>query len=465
VRALCLARIAPALLLMACAAAPRPDLVERRAVGPMPPMKTFSAAHPAAPTKSNRNLAQDYLELAFQMESGDPLDAFSRFEGPVLLRVTGDVPPFLQPDLDRLLDRLSLEAGIPITQVSPEQAANITIEVISAAQIRRFVPHAACFVVPRVSSWREYRANRNRSLTDWRTLREREKITIFLPGDVSPQNVRDCLHEELAQALGPLNDLYRLPDTVFNDDNFHTVLTGFDMLMLRVHYSPRLRNGMSRAEVAAELPDILRSLHPAGERRSDNPVRQSPGEWRDAISRALAPGTGARQRIRSVEKAMEIARAAGWNDNRTAFTLSVRGRLLASSDPQRALASFFEAYEIYSARRDTRIHAAHIAAHLAIFALSAGDAEQALALTRGHAGIAERAENASLLATLLAIRSEALRTLGFEGQANAARRSALGWARYGFGSDAAVWGHVDEIERIARRSRYAPLQGNAGEGT
>jgi len=34
----------------------------------------------------------------------------------------------------------------------------------------------------------------------------------------SPQEVRDCLHEELAQALGPLNDLYRLPDSVFNDD-------------------------------------------------------------------------------------------------------------------------------------------------------------------------------------------------------------------------------------------------------
>ena len=50
-------------------------------------------------------------------------------------------------------------------------------------------------------------------------------MAVFLPGDVSPQEIRDCLHEELAQALGPVNDLYRLTDSVFNDDNFNTVLT------------------------------------------------------------------------------------------------------------------------------------------------------------------------------------------------------------------------------------------------
>ncbi len=52
--------------------------------------------------------------------------------------------------------------------------------------------------------------------------------------------MRDCLHEELAQALGPLNDLYRLSNSVFNDDNFHSVLTGFDMEMLRLHLFARI---------------------------------------------------------------------------------------------------------------------------------------------------------------------------------------------------------------------------------
>ena len=57
-------------------------------------------------------------------------------------------------------------------------------------------------------------------------MRERQRVAVFLPADAAPQELRDCLHEEIAQALGPLNDLYRLPDSIFNDDNVHTVLTG-----------------------------------------------------------------------------------------------------------------------------------------------------------------------------------------------------------------------------------------------
>ena len=57
----------------------------------------------------------------------------------------------------------------------------------------------------------------------------RKRVAIFIPVDISFQDVRDCLHEELAQALGPLNDLYRVSDSVYNDDNFHIILTSYDM--------------------------------------------------------------------------------------------------------------------------------------------------------------------------------------------------------------------------------------------
>jgi hypothetical protein len=94
------------------------------------------------------------------------------------------------------------------------------IETLPRAACSAVVPQAACFVVPRVSSWAEFRRARNSRDLDWTTLTVRERVAVFIPSDVSPQEVRDCLHEEVAQALGPLNDLYRLPDSVFNDDNF-----------------------------------------------------------------------------------------------------------------------------------------------------------------------------------------------------------------------------------------------------
>ena len=61
------------------------------------------------------------------------------------------------------------------------------------------------------------------------TRRRSAQAAIFLPLDTTPQDVRDCLNEEITQALGPANDLYRLPDSIWNDDNFHGMATPFDM--------------------------------------------------------------------------------------------------------------------------------------------------------------------------------------------------------------------------------------------
>jgi len=66
-----------------------------------------------------------------------------------------------------------------------------------------------------------------------------------------------------------LNGLYHLPYSVFNDDNLHTVLTGFDMMMLKAYYSPELRSGMTRGQVAQALPYILNRINPAGNGRAE----------------------------------------------------------------------------------------------------------------------------------------------------------------------------------------------------
>ena len=154
-------------------------------------------------------------------------------------------------DLAELLARLRTEAEIDISTTNGP--ATITIEFTSRSDLRRLAPQAACFVVPNVSSLADYRRMRGSTKVDWARVTTRTRAAIFIPTDTSPQEVRDCLHEELAQALGPLNDLYRLSDSVFNDDNFHSVLTGFDMSVLRLTYSPQVTSGMTEAEVGARL--------------------------------------------------------------------------------------------------------------------------------------------------------------------------------------------------------------------
>jgi hypothetical protein len=236
---------------------------------------------------------------------------------------------------------------------------------------------------------------------------------------------------------------------VFNDDNFHTVLTGFDMLILRATYATELRSGMTRAEVAAALPGILSRANPGGDGLDFVPRRPTSRDWIDAIETALGPRTSPARRRTAAAEAVEIARMRGWNDNRLGFSLYAYGRLSLGADSELALASFLQARQIFARSSETAIHEAHVNMQLAAFALAAGQADFALEVVDASIPTARRKQNAALLS------SEALEALGRPQEAQEARVDSLGWARYGFGSDQEVLMRAAEIASL-RPVRGAP---------
>lgn len=417
----------------------------------LPEMKLFSTHYVAPITRGNAEMAEDFLDLSFRMESGRSVAQFTRFEEPITLRAAGQTNPTMIRDLQEVLSRLRNEARIDITLVSADQPANITIEAVPRATMQAAVPSAACFVVPRLTSWAEFKIARRTPQVDWTTLTRRDRAVIFVPADVAPQETRDCLHEELAQALGPLNDLYRLPDTVFNDDNIHAVLTAFDMLMLRAYYSPELRNGMSRGEVATRIPAILARLNPAGEMIANQPLNDTSRDWITSIETALQNGARPAKRRNAAQHAIALGRAFGWTGTRAGFAQYAYGRLQVGNDPSSALAAFNAAQQIYSASPATKIHAAHIAVQQAAFALAAGDAERVIQLSDAYVNTAKQHQNAALYATLLMFKAEALEMQGKVAQGESLRMDSLGWARYGFGSDKNVQARLNEIAGLAKR--------------
>lgn len=54
-----------------------------------------------------------------------------------------------------------------------------------------------------------------------------------------------CYHEELTQGLGLASDSDHARPSIFNDDQEFALLTDHDLLLLRMHYDPRLTPGMS----------------------------------------------------------------------------------------------------------------------------------------------------------------------------------------------------------------------------
>lgn len=442
-------------LITACTSVPVADVTMSGPSGAVtglsvPAVQSFAPAPAATTVRSNADIAGKFLDLEFRMESGRALPRLTRFEGPITVRLAGDVPPSAPADLSRLMQRLRAEAGIDIRPAGQGEAASVTVEFHSRAALRRVVPTAACFVVPNVSSLAEYRAKRGTAAVDWANLVTRSRVAVFAPADSSPQEVRDCLHEELAQAIGPLNDLFSLQDSVFNDDNFNTVLTGFDMLVLRMHYSPELRSGMNEAEVAARLPALLGRLNPGAGPVGIATERVTPRAWIDAVQASMSGRTAGAQRS-GAERALAMAHAQGWNDSRLAFSHFLIGRANAGSDSAKAIHHFTEAGRLWRSLPGGGVHAAHVDAQLATFALSARDAATALSYADRAIPAARTAQNAELLATLLMLRAEALDGLGDPVAAEQARLDSLDWARYGFGSDAGGRAHLRSVAAIVGR--------------
>ncbi len=444
-----LASLGLAALVSACAVSESQKAPSRAALASnsLPPAKSFSTPRPQPPQRSNRDIANDFLDLHFQLEGGTQLPVLTRFERPIRLRVVGTPGAGFQRDLDQLLKRFRTEAGIDIQRVN-SGPVEITVQAVSSQAIHRALPKAACFVVPNVDSLSDLHRNRRNPETNWSNLRHRERLAVFVPNDISPQEARDCLHEELAQAIGPLNDLYRLSDSVFNDDNVHTVLTGFDMLVLRTTYAPELRTGMSRSEVAAQLPALLSRLNPAGDTIAARALPATPRSWINAIETALGPGSLLNDRKRAANQAVILARDLGWSDHRRAYSHYVLGRMIQASDPDLAQRHFQTALDFLHQNPRTDLHKAIIRPRMAAYDIARGEGEIALQRINPVLVQAARHENAALLAEALLIKAEALDLLGQFATANRVRLDSLGWARYGFGPDWAVQSKVREVAEL-----------------
>lgn len=440
------------IMLTGCSALPLTELPSRGDPAPLelPPVKSFTMPHVSrAITASNLDLARDFLALSFNMESGKKIPNLSRFEGPVKIAFTHKPAPLLNADLVALLARLRDEAGIDIQMAKKGEEANILIETLPRRKLHATVPKAACFVVPRVRSWKEFRAARRSGALDWTTLKKRTRAVVFIPDDVAPQEARDCLHEEIAQSLGPLNDIYRLANSIFNDDNLNSVLTSTDMLMLKIYYSRDLKNGMTARDVAARLPSILKKLHPEGENVARDNAAPSDRAWIETLETALGPGSSQNKRLRSAKKSVQMAKDAKWQDNRLGFSLFALGRLALGNSPEIAIDSFTRAYNVYRALygKDD-IHTAHVALQLAAFAVSKGDTKTALGYINDSLPAVNRGQNAALLATFLMIKAEALDYDGHHTEAATVRLDGLGWARYGLGSEKTIRARLREIAAL-----------------
>lgn len=213
----------------------------------------------------NREYRRDGLILV-QTETPSPI---SRWTGPVRYRIAGGgatVEDHMEyAAFARRLGRLT---GLEVTEV--EEDPNLSILILSAEERASFVKAleegGAAKRMPLIVDWANdvrypcvgqvgYRNSETGRITGAMIVIKAELEGVFR---------RSCIHEELAQAMGLMNDDDGVRPSIFNDDQEFAYLTSHDEYLLRILYDRRLAPGMTVEEVRPILPEIIAEIRPGG---------------------------------------------------------------------------------------------------------------------------------------------------------------------------------------------------------
>ncbi|MEM1316094.1 MAG: DUF2927 domain-containing protein [Pseudomonadota bacterium] len=274
-----LRRAAPALALLAGLAACAPSTQERYALlsdayEQAGLMRAESAPEDAPFDKAD--LVRNFERIAFYSE-------FSRSDGrlevrrsPVsLVKWQGDVTWNLEGDgvteADReayrvLADRLEALTGLDFVETDARPSVLI---LIASAELRRdFVQmlrrRGVADRMQLIEEWADNDLYPCVGQIGWfeeNGVRQ-SRAMIVIKEETTGRLRESCIHEELAQALGLLNDDDRVRPSIFNDDQEFALLTEHDEYLLRILYDPRLEAGMTREEGMPIVREIVEEIGP-----------------------------------------------------------------------------------------------------------------------------------------------------------------------------------------------------------
>ena len=231
-------------------------------VAPKPSQPPTGAARSLPVRGANADLAVDFADLYFLTEWDEARARLAKWVTPPRVEIADPALRAYEPFLSVYLGRLRRGAGVDIALVEPG-AGDMLVKFAPGEQMRRAFNSAFCIVAPGRLNWAQMLDWRlDPDQFNWTRIAGIDSATAFIPHDAAPYQIRACLMEEVAQALGPGNDIFRLADSAFNDDGAHAVPTSFDLLALRVLYDPSLEPGMTRKQAEPLIAAALARFRP-----------------------------------------------------------------------------------------------------------------------------------------------------------------------------------------------------------
>lgn len=214
-------------------------------------------------------IAEGFFKTAFGAEYhlAGRVDRIRKYDTPVRVFADGN-----RPDRKAQLARVVADIGqkvqhLDIAMADDNDSANVVVKLVRDRDLYRTI----------TSFYGGERAKDIKTSLDPQCLSgfrkndkyEIEHSDVILTVDNGDFIFLDCAYEELLQSLGPINDTSSVPWTMFNDDVSMGFFDVYDQYILNVLYDPRIKAGMTVAEVKAVLPEVLADVR-AWVRKTNN---------------------------------------------------------------------------------------------------------------------------------------------------------------------------------------------------
>ncbi len=207
---------------------------------------------------TDREIADGFFKVAFGAEYhlAGRVDRIRKYDVPVRVLAAGVDHPVRKAQLAKVVADIGRRIEhLDIAMADAREAANVRVTLVRDRDLFRTIR----------SFYGEERAREIRKSLDPQCLsgfRKSEKFEIehsdvILTVDNGDFTFLDCAYEELLQALGPINDTSSVPWTMFNDKVSMGFFDVYDQYLLNILYDPRIKAGMTMAEVQAVLPEVL----------------------------------------------------------------------------------------------------------------------------------------------------------------------------------------------------------------
>jgi hypothetical protein len=207
---------------------------------------------------TDAEIADGFFKVTFGAEfhiSGG-VDRIRKYDGPVRVYVDNHSQPDRSAQVVQVVSDIRARIrDFDIAMVSKRDEAQIIVSLVRDRDLGRAI--RSLYGIDRAR--RIQRSLEPQCLSGFRK-DETSRILhsdVLIVADAGDFIFYDCIYEEMLQSLGPINDDTTVPWTMFNDDVQMGFFDRYDQYLLNILYDPRVRPGMTRAQVQELLPEVL----------------------------------------------------------------------------------------------------------------------------------------------------------------------------------------------------------------